>query len=75
MFNEGDKVIVLHQPDMGVGVVADPHEPTDMKRWKRRVGHGLYQPMELVPVGYYVRIDFAKKQGVGYHEESLALAE
>lgn len=64
MFNKGDKVLVRHQPDLGVCVVADPHEPTDMM---------MITATGMVPVGHYVRIDAGKKKNLGYHEASLRL--
>lgn len=65
-FAKGDRVLVRHQLDLGVCVVTDPHEPTDMKR-PTKDGE--------VPVGHYVRIDSpkTKKKGLGYHEESLEI--
>lgn len=63
-FAVGDRVLVRHQLDLGVCVVTDPHEPTDMKR-PTRDGE--------VAVGHYVRIDAGKRKGLGYHEDSLEI--
>lgn len=65
MFEKGDKVIVKHQREMGVCIVVNPFDPTDMVRVGR---NGK-------PVGHYVRIDTPKGKSQGYHEENLEKAE
>lgn len=59
-FNEGDKVVVKHQREMGECIVVNPYDETDMTR----VGTGD-------PVGFYVRIDTPKTKNQGYHENNL----
>ena len=65
-FQVNDKVVVNHQPDLGLCVVVNPCDPTEMQYLKGGV---------LTPVGFYVRIKSRKVKGIlGYHEASLTLA-
>ena len=72
MFNEGDKVIVKHQREMGECVVVDPHEETDMKIPVGQLADGTIEHKE---VGFYVRVDTPKAKNQGYHADNLEKVE
>ena len=59
-FNKGDKVVVKHQPELGVMKVDNPHLPTNVKR-----------VVTKEPVGHYVVVSNDLKTNQGYHEENL----
>lgn len=61
-FEEGDKVIIKHQPELGECIVVNPRDESDMVL----VGSGK-------PVGYYVRIDTTKDKNQGYHPWNLEI--
>lgn len=55
-FEEGDKVVVKHQRELGEFTVVNPKDETNIKRIGGK------------PVGHYVRIG---DSALGYHEDSL----
>ena len=61
-FKEGQQVLVKHQPDLGICVVTNPYEPSEVR---------FHKGGKVVWIGYYVRIKSGARTGLGYHPDSL----
>jgi len=68
-FRKGSKVVIKHQRELGVCVVVNGYDKTDMVR----VGPNPQTPGE--PVGHYVRVDVPNgRKNEGYHECNIEKA-